>query len=76
MRIALAAGLAAVLFGSLAAAAPAQDAQDALKEKYAEKIAEPWVAHGGWGLDYEKALEESGKSGKLVCAYFSRSYAP
>lgn len=76
MRIALAAGLAAVLAGSLAAAAPAQDAQDALKEKYAEKIAEPWVAHGGWRLDYEKALEEAGKSGKLVFAYFSRSYAP
>jgi len=76
MRVALASGLAAILAAASAGTAAAQDAQDALKKKYEEKIAEPWVAHGGWRLDYEKALEEAGKSGKLIFAYFSRSYAP
>ena len=76
MRIALATGLAAILGLAAAGSAPAQDAQDALKAKYAEKMAEPWISHGGWRTDYDKALEEAGKSGKLIFAYFSRSYAP
>ena len=40
MRIALATGLAAILGLAAAGSAPAQDAQDALKQKYAEKMAE------------------------------------
>ncbi|MBI3724903.1 hypothetical protein HY251_13245 [bacterium] len=39
------------------------------------KLAEGWVKSGGWITDYDKALEESKKSGKLIFAYFTRSYA-
>ena len=45
------------------------------EEKLEKKLKEPWLVEGGWVTDYDKAREEAKKSGKLIFAYFSRSYA-
>jgi hypothetical protein len=45
------------------------------EEKLEKKLKEPWLVEGGWITDYDKAQEEAKKSGKLIFAYFSRSYA-
>jgi hypothetical protein len=50
--------------------------QDQLKKKLDDKLAEPWLKDGGWIADYDKARAEAKKSGKLICAYFTRSYSP
>jgi hypothetical protein len=59
----------------LALAAPAAMAQS-LEEKKAEKLKAEFFKKADWNLDYDKAREESKKSGKLIFALFSRSYAP
>ena len=45
------------------------------EEKLEKKLKEPWLVEGGWITDYDKAQEEAKKSGKLIFAYFTRSYA-
>ena len=50
-------------------------ANDALQKKYEEQIAKPFVAHGGWVVDYDEARERAAKEKKLIFAYFARSYA-
>jgi hypothetical protein len=45
------------------------------EEKLEEKLKESWLVDGGWIADYDKAREEAKKSGKLIFAYFTRSYA-
>ena len=45
------------------------------EEKLEEKLKESWLVDGGWITDYDKAREEAKKSGKLIFAYFTRSYA-
>ena len=45
------------------------------EEKLEKKLKEPWLVEGGWITDYDKAQEEAKKSGKLIFAYFSRSFA-
>ena len=45
------------------------------EEKLEKKLKEPWLVEGGWITDFDKAQEEAKKSGKLIFAYFSRSYA-
>ena len=45
------------------------------EEKLEKKLKEPWLVEGGWITDYDKAQEEAKKSGKLIFAYFSRSYS-
>jgi hypothetical protein len=46
-----------------------------LEKKYEEKLKEPFLKKAPWLLDYDKALAEAKKTGKLVFGYFSRSYA-
>ncbi|MDJ0972961.1 MAG: hypothetical protein QNJ98_00700 [Planctomycetota bacterium] len=46
-----------------------------LQKKYEEKIAKPFVAHGGWSVDYDEARERAAKEQKLIFTYFTRSYA-
>ena len=53
----------------------AQDRQAELKNKLNKKLAEPWVKKAPWITDYDKARAEAKKSGKLIFAYFTRSYA-
>lgn len=65
MRIALA-------LAALGAAAFAQS----LEERLAEKMKKPFVSNVAWVTGYETALARAREEGKLVFAYFSRSYAP
>jgi len=46
------------------------------EEKLAEKMAKPFVSNAAWETDYDKACERAAADGKLVFAYFTRSYAP
>jgi hypothetical protein len=61
-----------VILAALLAAA----AQDGLEEKKAEKLKSEFLKKADWMLDYDKAREESKKTGKPIFALFSRSYAP
>ena len=67
---------AAVLGAVLCSTALAQESQEELQKKREAKLAEPFFKKANWITDYDSVLEESRKSGKLVFAYFTRSYAP
>jgi hypothetical protein len=81
--------LAPALWVGLATFAPAQEqaariqpapqgqqkSQDELVAERDKKLAKEFLKAGGWVTDYDKAREEAKKSGKLMFAYFSRSYA-
>lgn len=56
-------------------AVAAQD-QESLIQKRDAKLAEDWVGNASWTTNFEAALAEAKSSGKLVFAYFTRSYAP
>lgn len=47
-----------------------------LEEKRDKKLASEFLKKAAWTTDYDKALEESKKSGKPIFGYFSRSYSP
>jgi hypothetical protein len=51
------------------------EADPELLEKYEKKIAKPFVAHGGWIVDYDAALAKAEAEKKMIFAYFTRSYA-
>ncbi len=57
---------------ALSATAHARD----LEARLEAKLAQPFVKNAAWVLDYGKALQESKRSGKLVFAYFTRSFEP
>ncbi|TAH38218.1 MAG: hypothetical protein EYC70_06240 [Planctomycetota bacterium] len=59
---------------ALAGGARAQDQADLVKKRD-EKLAKPFVAHGGWITDYDQAREQAQKEGKPIFVYFTRSYA-
>ena len=50
--------------------------QEDLKRLYEEKIQEAWFTGGGWTADFGAAKARAKKEGKLLFAYFSRSYSP
>ncbi len=54
----------------------AQQNQDALKKRKAEKLKSAFLKKAGWLTDYDKALAASKKTGNPVFAYFTRSFAP
>jgi hypothetical protein len=54
--------------------APAQAGP--LEEKLQKKLAKPFVKNAAWELDYDAARKRASESGKLILAYFTRSYAP
>jgi hypothetical protein len=63
--------IAAVL-GALGASARAGELEDRL----AKKLAEPFVTKAAWVLDFDEAKKKAKEDGKVIFAYFSRSFAP
>lgn len=69
--------LAAVMtLGSAAMAAQDAQEQEALIRKRDQKLQSAFLKKAAWRTDYDKAREEARKSGKLIFAYFTRSYSP
>ena len=66
--------LSVVALAALAGTSLAQG--DELQAKYEKKIAKPFVAAGGWVLDYDQAREQAKAEDKLIFIYFTRSYSP
>jgi hypothetical protein len=58
-----------------APAKPAGDDQAALVKKRDEKLALEFLKKADWITDYDKARAEAKKTGKMIFAYFTRSYA-
>jgi len=64
--------LALALLGALAAAARAQS----LEERLEEKLKKPFVTNAAWVLEFDAAKRQARESGKVIFAYFTRSFAP
>lgn len=74
MRLPTLALAAALVFLGTHRVARAQDQDDMVKRRDA-LLKEEWLKKADWITDYDKAREESKKSGKAIFAYFTRSYA-
>lgn len=59
----------------LASTLPAQS-QASLIKKWEAKQQQAWFKDGGWTPDFAAAKARAAKEGKIILAYFSRSYAP
>ena len=70
-RLGIGACAATLLLGLALQAA----AQDDMVQKRDDKLAEKWIKSAKWILDYDKARDTAKKSGKMIFAYFTRSYA-
>ena len=51
-------------------------ASEELIERRDKKLAGEWIGLAPWQTDFDAARAEARRSGKLILAYFSRSYAP
>jgi hypothetical protein len=51
-------------------------AEESFEEKLALKLAKPFAKNAAWVLDFAEAKKLSAEKGKVIFAYFSRSYAP
>lgn len=67
--------LAALLGALLPAQNKQAPSQEQLVKQRAEKLAKPVFQKAPWVTDYDKAREQAKKDGKLLFAYFTRSYA-
>ena len=64
------------LAGAVALAVMASAAQaQSMEEKRDQKLKAPFFSKAAWVTDFDKAKEESKKSGNPIFAYFTRSYA-
>lgn len=52
------------------------EAQSSLEQKLQAKLAKKFVKNAPWITDYDKALATAKESGKVIFAYFTRSYSP
>ncbi len=50
--------------------------QEELQERKAHLLAEPFFKKAKWLTDYDEARKVAAAEGKLIFAYFTRSYAP
>ena len=66
--------LSALALGTTLAAQGLDD-QERLIANRKKKLAKPFVQHGGWMLDYDKARAKAKREGKFLLTYFTRSYA-
>jgi len=61
---------------SLSASLSAQQkSQEELIQARADKLAKPVFQLADWNTDYDAVRAEAKKTGKLIFAYFTRSYA-
>jgi hypothetical protein len=51
-------------------------AEDPLEERLAEKLGKPFAKNAAWVLSFADAKKAAAEKGKVIFAYFSRSYAP
>jgi hypothetical protein len=51
-------------------------AEESLEEKLAAKLEKPFARNAAWVLDFAEAKKLAAERGKVIFAYFSRSYAP
>ena len=66
--------LAALALALLATPGLAQDAKT-LERKRDKKLAAKWFTQNPWTNDYDAARKRAAESGKVIFAYFTRSYA-
>jgi hypothetical protein len=59
----------------LCAAQTQPPSQEQLKTNLENKLKAPFFSKAGWITDYDKARETAKADGKLIFAYFTRSYA-
>ncbi len=50
--------------------------QSELEKRKQKKLRSTFLKQARWVKDFDKAKKESRRSGKLILAYFTRSYAP
>ncbi len=67
---------AVVAFLGMALTAAAQTSREDLEKRLQAKLDSEFLKKADWQTDYAAAREQSRKSGKLIFAYFTRSYAP
>jgi len=53
-----------------------KDATESYAEKRDAKLAEGWIKLADWVTDLDVAREHAATEGKLIFAYFTRSYSP
>ena len=68
--------VAGLVTALLATSALAQGTQDEFKAKRTAKMAESWFTGNPWTADYDEARAKAKESGKVIFAYFTRSYSP
>ncbi len=50
--------------------------QATYRKRLQKTLAKDFIKKGGWILDFDEARARAKKEGKLIFAYFTRSYAP
>lgn len=63
------AGLSILLLSAVAAAGEMEDKLD-------EKLKKEFVANAAWTTDFDAAKAKAKEEGKVIFAYFTRSYQP
>ena len=71
----LAGALAMLLASPVLAQGRTPPSQEELTKRRADLVAEAWFTDGGWTDDYDVARATAKEAGKLIFAYFSRSYS-
>ncbi|MHC4222477.1 MAG: hypothetical protein ACYSX0_02565 [Planctomycetota bacterium] len=51
-------------------------AAQSMEARLEKKLAKGFIKNAAWEQDYDAALKRSTESGRLIFAYFTRSYAP
>lgn len=69
-------GLAAVLLIAVFSARAQSQAVDSYEKLRKAKLARPVFERTAWCFDYDVARATARRKGKLILAYFTRSFAP
>ena len=67
-------GVSAIPSIAVAQQAPPTPAE--LKSRLEKELSAAWIKNADWVMDFDAAKAKSKASGKLIFAYFTRSYAP